>query len=736
MRHAPATQHVWKFFRTGGLDQVALETAEDLLALGELDQKLWIALSCPVKGLEMDEGTLALIDADGDGHIHVKEVVAAVEWAAAHLKRPADLLNPSAALPLAAINDLTPEGRTVLASAKHILLALGRKDADVITVEDTADSAKILAAKAPNGDGVVTLRATDDPEVQALIKDILTTTGGVPDRAGGEGVNEEKVAAFFKEIESYLKWIDETAAKNIRELGAATGPAALALRTVRPKVDDYFARCRLAAFDARAVAALNRPETEYLAIVARDLTITAHEVAGFPLARVDAAGRLPLLENVNPAWRDALGNFYRLAVVPLLGADRTTLTAEDWAALTAKFAPYETWLGSTKVSVVEKVGEQRARALLNSRERKALDDLIARDKLLAPEYNAISSVAKLARYHRDLRTLLHNFINFADFYARDRFAVFQAGMLFLDSRSCELCIRVDDANRHATLAVMSKAYIAYLDCRRAGGATMKIAACFTQGDSDYLFIGRNGLFYDRQGRDWDATITKIIDNPISIRQAFWAPYKKLIRVVEEQVTKRATAADTAASGTLQSAATAAVAADPKAPTPPPAAPAPPKKFDVGTIAALGVGLGALATAFGMVFGKFVELPAWQVPLVIGGIVLIISIPSMVIAWLKIRQRTIGPLLEANGWAINGRVKVNVPFGASLTERALLPANAKRMLKDPYADKAATRRRTIFWVVLVLVAAAAGAAYMMKTWPFAPKTAADTKPPAAEPAPRK
>src|SRR3954452_11030242 len=127
--HALPARHVWKFFRTGGLDQVSLETAEDLLALGELDQKLWVALSCPVKGTELDEQTLALVDANNDGHIHVREVVSAVEWAAAHLKKPGDLLTPGAALPLAAINDLTPEGKTILSSAKHILSSLGKKDA-------------------------------------------------------------------------------------------------------------------------------------------------------------------------------------------------------------------------------------------------------------------------------------------------------------------------------------------------------------------------------------------------------------------------------------------------------------------------------------------------------------------------------------------------------------------------------------------------------------------------------
>jgi len=712
MSTAPATPHIWKFFRTGGLDQVSLETAADLLALGELDQKLWVALSCPVKGLDLDEQTLALIDTDGDGHIHVREVVAAVNWAAAQLKRPADLLVPGPALPLEAISDETPDGKTLLASARHILASLGKKDADAISVADISDTAKILAAKAPNGDGVVTLRAASDAATQDLIKDILATTGGVPDRLGGEGVNLAKIDAFFAEASSYITWAQAAGEKNLPELGDATAAACRALQAVRVKVDDYFARCRLAAFDGRAIAALNRQESEYLVFAARDLSISGAEVAGFPLAKIDATGRLPLLEGVNPAWRDALQAFHAKVITPLFGAEKTSLSIEEWTALTAKFAPYESWLGSGKVSPIEKIGVARAKDWLASPARQGLVDLVAQDTALAPEYNAISSVARLTRYYRDLRTLLHNFVNFADFYSRDRFAVFQAGVLFLDSRSCELCIQVADAGAHATLATMSKAYIAYVDCRRKSGETMKVAACFTQGDSDYLFVGRNGLFYDRKGRDWDATITKIIDNPISIRQAFWAPYKKFLRMIEEQVAKRAAAADTESTARLQTAATAAVAGAPAG-----APPAPPKKIDVGTVAALGVGLGALATAFGMIFSKFVELPSWQIPLVIVGIMLAISIPSMVIAWLKLRQRTIGPLLEATGWAINGRVKVNIPFGTALTDRAVLPANSTRTLADPYEDRDAARRRKLVIVLVVLIIAWLGLAKYWGNWPF-------------------
>jgi hypothetical protein len=85
-------------------------------------------------------------------------------------------------------------------------------------------------------------------------------------------------------------------------------------------------------------------------------------------------------------------------------------------------------------------------------------------------------------------------------------------------------------------------YIADCDLKRPGGQTMKmIAACFTQGDSDYLMAGRNGVFYDRKGRDWNATIVRLVDNPISIPQAFFAPYKKFLRLIEEQVQKLAEA---------------------------------------------------------------------------------------------------------------------------------------------------------------------------------------------------
>jgi len=692
---APAStaSHRWRFFRAGGFDQVRFESGADLPALDQLDQKLWAALSCPTRGLEFDSKTLDLIDTDKDGRVRAPEVITAVKWAASLLGNPGEILKGSDALPLSSINDATPEGKQVLASARQILVNLGRDDAATISVADTADTVKIFAATKFNGDGIVPLDAAEDPATNAVIGDIIACLGAETDRSGKPGVNQVKADQFFAECQAYSDWWKKAEGDaTALPLGESTPAAAITFQAVRIKVDDYFARCRLAAFDSRALAALNRQESEYLAVAARDMSITAQEVAGFPLARIEAGRPLSLKEGLNPAWTGAMAKLDAEVVKPIFG-DKTALTEAEWTAITAKLAPYEAWFAGKAGAVVEKLGLKRIREILEGKAKETIAALIAKDKALEPEANAIAAVDKLARYCRDLQQLLVNFVSFEDFYSGKRKAIFQIGTLYLDGRSCDLCVRVDDAGKHAALAGLAKTYLAYCDCSRRG-EKMTIAAAFTGGDSDNLMAGRNGLFYDRKGRDWDATITKIIENPISIRQAFWAPYKKLVRLVEEQVAKRAAAAQAAADTKVASAATAAATAD--------KAKAEQKKVDVGTVAALGVAFGAIGTAFAAFAGYLagvLKLPFWQVCLAFVGMLLIISGPSILIAWLKLRQRNLGPILDANGWAVNGRVKMNVPFGGSLTAVAKLPSGAQA-IDDPFGEKPAAWPKLLLLVVVV------------------------------------
>lgn len=723
LRHpAPAGTHAWRFLRTGGIAQVALETAEDLLALPTLDQKLWVALSCPTRGIDLDQRTLELLDTDRDGFIRVPEVLHAVEWAAARLKHPASVLKGEEALTIDEIDDATDDGRVLVASAREILRRIGRPDGASLAPGDFAKPEGIFPTTTLNGDCVLAPSETDDAEVQALIRDILGCVGGEKDRSGTDGVSREKAQAFFDQLTAYLGWVAQSAEKDIAVLGDRTAAACSALAAVRPKVNDYFARCRLAAFDARAIAALNRQESEFLTLAAKDLSVSTEEIAAFPIARVNAQGSLPLFEGANPAWSDALATFQRDAVAPIFGADKRALTAEEWTALNAHLSPYDTWLGKKTGTAIERLGVDRAKTILGSKVREKLDRLFAEDKQLQPHFDAISSVERLVFYHRDLRALLHNFVNFSDFFSRDRWAVFQAGKLYLDSRACELCVEVADPAAHAGLATMSKAYIAYVECRREK-EKMHIAACFTQGDSDYLFVGRNGVFYDRRGHDWQATITKIVDNPISLREAFWSPYKKAVRAIEEQVAKRAAAADSASVTNLTTTAMPPPGAPPSTPPPPPKTPGPvvpPKRLDLSSIIGLSVALGSIGTFLATIFAKFVDLPLWEVPLVLIGLMFVVSLPSVLIAWMKLRQRNLGPILEANGWAINGRVKINVPFGTALTERARLPVHAHVEVGDPYASGSNGKVRLAVYGLLVMAAAVILAvAYRAKTWPFGP-----------------
>lgn len=677
------TNHTWRFFRAGGFDQARLDTGADLLALEQLDQKLWVALACPTSGLEFDSKTLALIDIDKDGRIRPPELIAAVKWAGWCLKSADELLKASPSLPLSSINDGTPEGKQLLASARQILVNLGEKDSSAITLEHTADTARIFAQTQFNGDGIIPADSGEDDATRAAIADIIACFGSEVDRSGKPGLSQAKVDQFFAEAQAFSDWWKKAESDPaVLPLGATTSSAAVTLQTIRSKIDDYFTRCRLAAFDPRAVSALNREEKEYALFAAKDLTLGSNEISSFPLAQIAADKPLPLKQGINPAWAATMDRFQAEVVRPMLNG-AATISETDWSAITGRFAPYEAWLAAKAGTGVEKLGLARVRELLGGKARETISALIARDRALQPESDAIAAVDKLIRYHRDLYKLVNNFVSFRDFYSRRDKAIFQAGTLYLDQRSCELCLTVEDPARHALMAGLAGAYLAYCDCaRKSTGEKMQIVAAFTDGDSDNLMVGRNGIFYDRKGRDWDATISKIVDNPISIRQAFWAPYKKLVRMIEEQIAKRAAAADATTPDQLTQAA--AQMANLEKPAQP--KPADLRKLDVGVIAALGVALGAIGTALASLATGIMKLDPWQIPLVFVALILIISVPSMLIAYLKLRKRNLGPILDANGWAVNARAKINVPFGGSLTHVAVLPPDSKRDLVDPFAEK--------------------------------------------------
>ena len=677
--------HRWRFFRAGGFDQVKLETGADLMNLAALDQKLWVALACPIAGLEFDAKTAALIDTDHDGRIRAPELIAALKWAGAVLQDPDLLVKGGDSVPLAAINPSATEGAGILAAAKNILVQLGRPQAAEISLADAADASQTFADTLFNGDGVIIPESAGETPAKAVIENIAACAGTVIDRSSKPGIDKAKADAFFAECAAFDAWwqIAEKNAAEILPLGEKTAAAAAAVKAIQAKVDDYFGRCRLAAFDARAALLLNRKEEDYAAIVARDISINVIELTGFPLAQAAAGKPLPLQGAVNPAHAAALATLRAAAIQPLLG-DTLELTEAGWAAVQAKLAPFFVWQAAPLGATAGKLGLPRVRELLAGSARKDVDALLERDKTFEHQAEAIADVEKLIRFVRALHLLCVNFVNFKNLYAGDTPAIFQIGVLYLDQRSCHLCLSVDDAARHSVMAGLAGAFLAYADCARKGtGEKLSIVAIFSQGDDENLMVGRNGIFYDRKGRDYDATITKILPNPISLREAFWSPYKKVVRLIEEQVSKRASAADANTHAQL-----ATVAAG--------TAPAKPK-FDPSVVALISVAVGSLAAAFTTFLAFLGKFAAWQLPLLIFGIMLIISGPSVLLAFAKLRRRNLGPILDANGWAINTTARINVPFGTRLTDIAKLPPGSSVDIHDRYAEK------SVLWPKLLAVA---------------------------------
>lgn len=567
-------KHTWTYANVGGNTRVVIKTGEDIRHLGELDEKLWTVLACPSSGLEIADESLALMDHDNDGKIHIKDVVATSQWLCQVLQTPSTLLT----------------------------------GADTIAVDAIADTDIAAIAAELAVDGQVSLSA-----VKAAIAGV-----SVENEAAPEAPYAADVMAAYKACEAQYKAYYQTAKL------AKMGLAVVAEETAAPGLSEK----KLAEMGEKIAAY----EAEKAAVEAKN------------------AGAL--------------------------------------ASAQAKYRPLE----------------------------------------------------KLLLLHRDFVTLLRNFVSFQDFYAKRAtkllfsgrpkayclgdaslqdaslqdderpWAIFQAGTLVIDQRACHLCLKVSDMGKHNAQAPDSGMFLIYCNCKHhASGQTMTIVAAMTVGEIRNLKVGKNALFYDRQGRDWEAEVVKIIDNPISIGQAFWSPYRKLGNWVSELITKSAAEKEKKSFADMTA----------KLQTAPAAAPAAqPAPFDIakfaGIFAAIGMAIGALGTFLTGLLDEVNQLADngwWAIPTMIICILLAISGPSMVLAWMKLRRRNLAPLLNANGWAVNADAIVNVLFGNTLTEQAEYPVLGDKAM-GRRGEKAKGKKWAIVLAVIVVLAAVAAVGYWL------------------------
>ncbi len=674
-------KYKWSFENVGGSLRVRIASGEDIAHLPELDPKMWTVLSCPVNGLEIDEKSLSYIDHDGDGKIRVTDVVATAKWVTGVLKNPDVLLAGDDFVNVHYFSE-SPEGLKLYASARQILENLG-KGGNEISLADTADNAAIFAKTAFNGDGIITEMSAEDADDRAAVAAAVTTMGGVADRSGILGVNAEMIEAFYKNLADYAAWRESAVEL---PFGADTDKALAAYNALDVKVKDFFVRSKLAAFSPDSTASLDVQTSRIEAISAENLTGKSDEIATYPLVRISGKPEIDLEAPVNPAWAAQFATLKSIAIP----SSKKLLTEADWAEIGARFAAYSAWQSAKAGAAVEGLGLETVKTLLAQNRKDSLLALVARDIELKEEAENIELVDKFLHIYRDFYRLVRNFVTLNDFYTKDRSvtAIFQSGRLIVDQRECRFCMPVADMGKHNTMAAGSGMFLIYCDCStKAKPGKLSIVAAMTVGDIGDIFVGKNVIYYDNAGVEWDAVITKIIDNPISVSQAFWSPYRKVAKAVENVINKSAADKDAKILSEATAKINAAPAALPAAATTADGKPAPVPPFDIakfaGIFAALGMAVGMIGTALASLAKGIVDLKWWELILAFAGIMLVISGPAMVLAWLKLRRRNIAPLLNANGWAVNASAKISIPFGITLTEEACYP---KIVLKDPYAKK--------------------------------------------------
>ncbi len=677
----------WKFRRLGGTDQVVLKSGDDIAHLSQLDPKLWAVLAMPAQSPEHNE-ILTLLDLDHDGKIRIPEILAAVERLDASLTSLDILFEETGALAL----DQLKDERLRNAASFALKLAGGSDRVLTLGVLDAAITG--FNSHPFNGDGIILPESAEDPAVAETISALISIGYSIKDATGREGISHSLLDAFITDLEAWHRWNKEGEALHMPIPEPDRDAALAAFSVLCDAIDDYFRRCALVRM-AGSPDILRNLETQMAEALSNRLNQDDAVLRALPLALPRTDGTLHPDAAFNPQFERTAQIFFSLIRDAYQISHAITLT--QWEAISSDFRAWKQWIEGKPVTPVSRLSDEMRESLSNSPHLEIIRGLIEQDLAEQNRAAVLAELRELLVLKRDFVRILRNFVNMDEFYGSHR-GVFQSGRLYIDGRELELCIDVRNPSAHATMAMMSGIFLIYCDIFRTSGEKGSIVAALTAGSADHIYVGRNGLFIDREGKDWNAVVTRIVTQPISIREAFFSPYKWLVRTIEELAAKRASAAESARLAELKGAAQQVVDKPTKAADTVTTSLA--KKIDVGTVAAIGVALGSIGAMITSILSIFINLGAW-LPLGIVGILLLISGPSMILAAMKLRKRDLSPVLNAEGWAVNGKLILNLVFGATLSHLAVLPPNSSRILTDPYAPR--KKPWGLYFIILLIIA---------------------------------
>ncbi len=698
--------HTFAFSTIAKTVQVRLRSGADIANLDSLDRKYWLVLSCGTTAMGSDGNAIAkALDADGDGRVRVPEVLAAIDWLKPRLSSFDRLFLPAEGLALDDIATETPEA-TPLRQLFQRLAPEG-----TLTPQTIATAFDTFRAALANGDGVVPVTAVES-KFQPVGEAILAVTGGAPAIDGTPGITAETLAAFDAALEAYKTWRAAQPNVAIPE-GIAPATAVAAVAKLAPKLADFFTGCALVRYNPAAREALIAP-------------VQGEKLSEAPLALPSAdLTALPFDGGINPYYAEAWACVTALAEA--LQPTATAMTPALWSEVQAAVAPFAAWADAqpTGAEVFAKLDEVVFALAAEPAVREAYTKALEEDSAQAPLAAAFDDLSRLLTLRLNLLRFLKNFVNVEDLYPPKATALFQTGTLYMDGRSCSLCFPIEKAPAaHAGGATPSNCCLAYCTLSRpAEKATRTICAVFTAGTAETLSVGRNGLFVDLEGKDWEATIAHLVAQPISLWEAFFTPWRKIGAAFTGTIRKMVSSRGDAATSAMTTRATAAatVPDNPKATPAPAAAPG----AAMASVATLGIALSFVATALTGILAALTNTPLWKTGITIGSIILVVSLPSVLLTWIRLRGRNLAHILNASGWAVNRRIGLTPALSRFFTQQACYVG--KKFIPAPVFLKRCCLKKVVAVVVLLALATAAA-------WYFFCPTSPRNKAPVCEPPP--
>ncbi|MCK5014918.1 MAG: hypothetical protein KAS66_13990 [Candidatus Omnitrophica bacterium] len=690
--------------------QLRIQDVQDLEKIQNLDETRWAATSVPIDSLNFDRVLASYVDTDKNGRIRTDEIKAALVWLFRFLANRSHLSEGTDVLCLGDIDTSHSEGQKLRSVAEFILSNLNAPDAQKINLAQVRDVQSIMSNAANNGDGIISPEGIFDADISQFITSVMETVGSVSDASGKSGISQEQLNAFVHEAESYLTWKAEgeiPKGKDITEVmpwGTETPQAYELMMSLEEKIEQYFAQCAIVGFDEKAVAQMRLRQKELEEIDFTDKSVMEDRVRNAPLAAPNPEGILDFGMRINSLYVERLFDLKDKVLKRALGKPVKQLTKKQWTTVKNVFASYRVWLKNKQGAKVEQLGEDRLRECLNGSYGARVSELIAEDLAVADDLNQIHNLEKLILYQRWLMELVNNFVCFSNLYNPRRRALFEMGTLVIDGRQMTFTMRVPDRQAHKKIAEKSCMYLLYVEVtgRQEEDIKFEIVAVVTSGTAGRLRVGKRGIFFSIDGKEWDAQIVDIVENPISLWESVKAPFQQFTDFIKKQIDKFTKSRQAKLEASFAAPSASGVTRD--------------------LLLGGSVAIAALGSSFAYITKSFSQVKPVHILVTLAGLAIFLLLPGMIMGFLKIRKRDMSVLLEALGWAVNVHMRLNNSLGKLFTHTPPLPKGARKERKDVVEQflkefgGTSLRSGRLSKVVLIILLIVLGFMLVMITYP--------------------